>query len=61
VPFLVERDNRWFRRFAYVIASVQMLVLLFRLVPDEQASAFSLAPHISDGVQLLIKTVIHIF
>jgi uncharacterized membrane protein YwaF len=61
VPFLVERDSRWFRRFAFVIAGVQMLVMLFRQVPDEHASAFSLVPQVSDGVQLLIKAVIHIF
>jgi uncharacterized membrane protein YwaF len=61
VPFLVERDSKWFKRFAFVIAGVQLIVMFFRSIPDEHASAVSMLPHLSDGVQLLIKTIIQIY
>jgi uncharacterized membrane protein YwaF len=61
LPFLVERDSKWFKRFAMVIAGVQLIVMFFRSMPDEHASAVSMLPHLSEGVELLIKTVIKIY
>lgn len=61
VPFLVEWDNKWFKRFAWCIAGIQMIVMFFRYLPNEQAGLFQAGSYLPESAQYIIKTLVHIF
>lgn len=61
VPFLIERDSRWFRRFAWLIAGVQAVLMAIQAMPGQTARTVSLFPHLQDSIQLLIKAVVYIY
>jgi hypothetical protein len=61
VPFLIERDARWFRRMAWLIAGVQAVWLVIQGMPAGTARMVSLLPNLHDSIQLLVKAVVHIY
>ena len=61
VPFLIERDNKWFRRFAWMITGIQTIWMALQAWPGYSANLVSLFPHLGDGFELLVKAVIHIY
>jgi hypothetical protein len=62
VPVLIEWDSKWFRRFAMIIAGVQLIVMLFRYAPDNQTSMVSIGMHLPESIHALIRSAaVHLF